>query len=245
MAHSSGVHVGRPGAGSPISRKKSKSDRCPALARPPVLPCIAALRVGVIGKREVFCPAERASELSLPAIIQGRSIERQLRGQLRNANWKATNPNKYRFHLGVIELARKTKQKRKQSPKRKTTAKKKPAKRASRAKKAVIKRANVAVDDLTLKDINSLEQELQKAKAQVRDRERKALRKKIDALLEGTGFTVFDIYGVGSKKRGKSISIARYANPADPSDTWTGRGRKPNWLLACLKKGRKLEDYAI
>jgi hypothetical protein len=29
------------------------------------------------------------------------------------------------------------------------------------------------------------------------------------------------------------------------ADTWTGRGRKPNWLLARLKKGAKLSDFEI
>lgn len=107
------------------------------------------------------------------------------------------------------------------------------------------KRAKVAVDGMSLKDIKTLEQELQKAKAQARDRERKALKEKIDKLLKDTGFTIFDIYGLGSKKRGKSVSVARYANPDDPTDTWTGRGRKPNWVLAQLKKGEKLENFAI
>lgn len=136
-------------------------------------------------------------------------------------------------------MRKKTKAPRKKAKKTPRT------KRAARSKKSTAKRAKVKVDDLTLKDITSLEKELQKAKAQVRDRERKALKKKIDALLEGTGFTIFDLYGVGGKKKGKTVSVARYANPDDPSDTWTGRGRKPNWVLAQLDKGAKLEDFAI
>ena len=35
------------------------------------------------------------------------------------------------------------------------------------------------------------------------------------------------------------------ANPDDPAQTWTGRGRKPNWLVARLKKGAKVENFAI
>ena len=37
----------------------------------------------------------------------------------------------------------------------------------------------------------------------------------------------------------------KYANPDDHSQTWTGRGRRPFWLLARLKKGASLEDFAI
>ncbi|MCH9765672.1 MAG: H-NS histone family protein [Alphaproteobacteria bacterium] len=134
---------------------------------------------------------------------------------------------------------------KKASTRRKTAKKTSPRKRAAKTKKTSKRRSTVKVDELSLKDINSLEQELQKAKAQVRDRERKALKAKIDKLLSGTGFTIFDIYGVGGKKRGKTVSVAKFANPDDPSDTWTGRGRKPNWVLARLKKGQKLSDFAI
>ena len=146
-----------------------------------------------------------------------------------------------------IQVVKKTKTKRKTAKKttRPKRAPKAKTKAKSKAKKPLVKIAKVAVDGLSLKDIKSLEQELQKAKTQARDRERKALKAKIDKLLEGTGFTIFDVYGVGGKKRGKSVSVARFANPDDPSDTWTGRGRKPNWVLARLKKGQKIEDFAI
>jgi DNA-binding protein H-NS len=42
-----------------------------------------------------------------------------------------------------------------------------------------------------------------------------------------------------------SKSAPKYANPADPSQTWTGRGRKPNWLIEALNEGKSLEDMAL
>lgn len=147
-----------------------------------------------------------------------------------------------------FELVKKKKTKRKSTRKTTTRQKRAPktkAKTRAKSKKPLAKIAKVAVDGLSLKDIKSLEQELQKAKTQARDRERKALKAKIDKLIEGTGFTIFDLYGIGGKKRGKSVSVARYANPDDPTDTWTGRGRKPNWVLARLAKGEDLENFAI
>lgn len=135
--------------------------------------------------------------------------------------------------------------KKTRTPRKKTKKAARTKKPGRPQKKATTKRTKVKVDDLSLKDITSLEQELQKAKAQVRDRERKALKAKIDKLMVGSGFTIFEIYGVASKKRGKSVSVARYANPDDPTDTWTGRGRKPNWVLAQLKKGKDIEEFAI
>jgi DNA-binding protein H-NS len=37
----------------------------------------------------------------------------------------------------------------------------------------------------------------------------------------------------------------RYRNPAQPSETWSGRGKKPRWLTAQLKSGKKIDDFRI
>jgi DNA-binding protein H-NS len=38
---------------------------------------------------------------------------------------------------------------------------------------------------------------------------------------------------------------AKYRNPANPAETWAGRGLKPRWLAAALKSGKKIEDFSI
>jgi DNA-binding protein H-NS len=37
----------------------------------------------------------------------------------------------------------------------------------------------------------------------------------------------------------------KYRNPANAAETWAGRGLKPRWLVAAIKEGNKLEDFAI
>jgi DNA-binding protein H-NS len=37
----------------------------------------------------------------------------------------------------------------------------------------------------------------------------------------------------------------KYRNPENPAATWAGRGLKPRWLVAALKGGKKVEDFAI
>lgn len=37
----------------------------------------------------------------------------------------------------------------------------------------------------------------------------------------------------------------KYQNPQVPSETWSGRGKTPRWLVAALKTGHKLEEFAI
>ena len=39
--------------------------------------------------------------------------------------------------------------------------------------------------------------------------------------------------------------LPKFRNPAHPSETWAGRGKKPRWIVAALKKGKRLEDFRI
>jgi DNA-binding protein H-NS len=60
--------------------------------------------------------------------------------------------------------------------------------------------------------------------------------------------------GAGSNANGRNVGEARrpypqvfpkYRNPAQPSETWAGRGKKPRWLSAQLRSGKKLSDFRI
>ncbi|WP_292573489.1 H-NS histone family protein [Methylomonas sp.] len=38
---------------------------------------------------------------------------------------------------------------------------------------------------------------------------------------------------------------AKYRNPANPSDTWTGRGLMPKWLRQLVDSGRNKDEFLI
>jgi DNA-binding protein H-NS len=46
----------------------------------------------------------------------------------------------------------------------------------------------------------------------------------------------------GSVLKGKKVR-PKYRDRA--GNTWAGRGAKPRWLVAAIKEGKKLEDFAI
>lgn len=108
--------------------------------------------------------------------------------------------------------------------------------------------ASINVDKMSLKDLNDLEAKLAKAKAAVKNRSKTEAKEKIDEILESYEFSIGDLYPMTrvGRPRGAAIAkAAKYANPDNRSETWTGRGRKPNWLVAKLAKGATLEDFAI
>ncbi len=104
--------------------------------------------------------------------------------------------------------------------------------------------ATVNVDKLSLKDLVDLENKVKKAISVARDRERGEAKMELAALAERRGFSVNELFGGTRGTKGSKVAV-KYRNKDNPSDTWTGRGRQPKWLVALLKKGRKIEDFAV
>lgn len=103
----------------------------------------------------------------------------------------------------------------------------------------------INVDRLSLKDLLALAVKVQRALAGARERERAAVKKQIEELARESGFSMDELFGQGrSSLKGRKVA-PKYANPDNLSETWSGRGRKPKWLVAKLKKGAKVEQFAI
>lgn len=103
---------------------------------------------------------------------------------------------------------------------------------------------NAQINQLSLKELVALDEKIQKALVTARARARYEVKQRIAEMASQHGFSIDELFDgrAAGKNRG---GVAKYANPADRSQTWTGRGRKPNWVVAGLKKGASLEDFAI
>jgi DNA-binding protein H-NS len=99
------------------------------------------------------------------------------------------------------------------------------------------------LERMSLKELQELELRVKKARATAQDRSRVELRKKIEAMVADAGFKLSDLFG-GRGGKGRTVA-AKYVNPDDPSETWTGRGRKPRWLTAKIQEGAKIEKFLI
>lgn len=103
----------------------------------------------------------------------------------------------------------------------------------------------INVDKLSLKDLMELDLKVQKAIVVARERERAALKQKIEKMANDSGFAVSELFGSGrGGPKGRTVA-PKYVNPDNASETWTGRGRKPKWLVAKLGKGVSIEKFLI
>ena len=73
---------------------------------------------------------------------------------------------------------------------------------------------------------------------------KKDLREKMHKLAEEAGYSLDEILDKSKAKPTKKAA-PKYQNPDDDSMTWSGRGRKPLWIIAALEAGLTLDDLAI
>jgi len=100
------------------------------------------------------------------------------------------------------------------------------------------------------KHLNDVKKALQAAQS----RERRAARKAAERAAAEYGFSLTELSdeAPAQKKPRKARKAAsgpkskpQFANPADPSQTWTGKGRQPNWFRAQVEKGTDPETLRI
>jgi DNA-binding protein H-NS len=67
----------------------------------------------------------------------------------------------------------------------------------------------------------------------------------LEALAQAKGFSLKELLDNSNGKNIKKPVAPKYADPANPENTWTGRGRKPKWFVKALESGCAAEDFAI
>ena len=74
--------------------------------------------------------------------------------------------------------------------------------------------------------------------------ERSALRQKMADMATDAGLSLDVVFGKGRKNKG-SVA-AKYRDPKNPENTWSGRGRMPLWMVAATKGNKvKKDDFLI
>ena len=101
------------------------------------------------------------------------------------------------------------------------------------------------IDDLSLKELKDLQAKVSKAISTFEDRKNKNALAELEEKARAMGFSLAELTGAVNKIRRRAPATPKYANPADKSDTWSGRGRKPRWFAAALKAGKSPEDLSI
>ena len=103
--------------------------------------------------------------------------------------------------------------------------------------------ATPKIDNLSYGDLVKLEERLKSAISARKTEDAKVAKEELGPWLAKAGFDLDELFGKRGSRKGKGV--AKYRNPKDPAQTWTGRGRKPNWLIDAVKKGGKIDSFAV
>ena len=102
----------------------------------------------------------------------------------------------------------------------------------------------INLNEMSLKELKDLHGQVTKAISTFEDRKKKEALAELEEKARELGFSLSELTGTAAPRK-RAPASAKYANPADSSDTWSGRGRKPRWFDAAIKEGKKPEDMAI
>jgi DNA-binding protein H-NS len=102
----------------------------------------------------------------------------------------------------------------------------------------------IDLNELSLKELKDLQSQVAKAISGYEERRKREARVELEEKARAMGFSLNELVEITAGRK-RSPSVAKYANPANPVDTWSGRGRKPRWFTEALARGRKPEDLAI
>jgi DNA-binding protein H-NS len=93
-------------------------------------------------------------------------------------------------------------------------------------------------NDKTLDELNEMIAAAEAAKEAAKDREHTELLRMVDAVkvkAESLGIKARSLFVE------KTEAVAKYRNPANPEETFSGRGPRPAWLKALLEGVEKKE----
>ncbi|MGA9420875.1 MAG: H-NS histone family protein [Rhodanobacteraceae bacterium] len=71
------------------------------------------------------------------------------------------------------------------------------------------------------------------------------LREKINTMVKAEGLALEDVLGRSGPRGARRKVKPKYRNPADSSQTWSGRGKRPRWFHAALASGKREKDLLI
>ena len=104
------------------------------------------------------------------------------------------------------------------------------------------------LDVMSIDDLWSLHEEISGVLSARIKAEKQELEKRL-AVLGGGMAALADSSGsaggpAGKQRRKYPRVLPKYRNP-QTSETWSGRGKRPRWLVAAMKSGRRIEEFRI
>lgn len=104
---------------------------------------------------------------------------------------------------------------------------------------------NINLKNLSIAELKTLQKEIVNEMESRGKEERQKLLQEFRDKAKALGISLEELLAVAPKARSAGKVAAKYANPANPEQTWTGRGKRPLWVGECLAAGKTLDDLKV
>ena len=103
----------------------------------------------------------------------------------------------------------------------------------------------VKLEEFSIPELEELGERVAKQIEIKREKLKRLAFEEIEQLAEKHGLTLEEVIRAGKKPRRRQPPKQKYRNPDKPSETWSGRGKKPAWVEKALEQGKSLKDLQI
>ncbi|MGO4513750.1 H-NS histone family protein [Bradyrhizobium sp. MOS001] len=102
------------------------------------------------------------------------------------------------------------------------------------------------LEAMSLDDLWSLHERISAILATRIEAEKRELEKRLAVLSRGVSSSPDAMRALQTEKPRRKYPrvLPKYRNPKT-SETWSGRGKLPRWLVAAMKSGKKIEEFRI
>ena len=112
------------------------------------------------------------------------------------------------------------------------------------------KSGSIDLSKLSVEELETLVKDVQAEITARREAEKERVLSQMRELAASLGLTLEEVVrlerkaGAGGGSGGAIVPV-KYRSPDDPSLTWSGRGKRPRWLAAQLRSGKRLDNFLI
>ena len=104
--------------------------------------------------------------------------------------------------------------------------------------------ADYDLEALSLNELKKMQKDVAKAIATFEDRQKAEARAKVEALARDLGYSLAELVGTETKTS-RAPAAAKYRHSDNPTLTWSGRGRKPQWFVEALEAGSTASELTL
>lgn len=103
----------------------------------------------------------------------------------------------------------------------------------------------VNLAEMSRKELLKLRRDVDKALKSAEQREKQNALKAAEKAAAEFGFSLAELTPQSRKGGRTGKATAKYRNPSNPDQTWTGRGRKPQWIHDAMAAGMDISALEI